>query len=72
MKAKSAAQVLNKIKCQYLSLCKGDGYWYFVYDDVERNIFETESVYTMYLSSLDVEDWVSIGQDFVKKVENKG
>lgn len=70
MKAKTASQVLSKIKNDKLSLLKGDGYWYFVYYDAENNIFETESVYTTYLSSMDVEDWVSIGKGFAEKVEN--
>lgn len=70
MKAKTVNQVLSKIKNDKLSLLKGDGYWYFVYDDAENNIFETESVYIMYLSSMDVGEWVSIGKGFVVRVEN--
>ncbi|MNQ54040.1 hypothetical protein D3C85_680960 [compost metagenome] len=70
MKARTTSQVTNKIKCQHLSLYKGEGYWYFVYDDVEKRIFETESVPVKYLSSMDVEEWVRIGQDFVNEIEN--
>jgi hypothetical protein len=55
MKAKTVGQVLRHIKSHKLSLLKGNGYWYFVYDDPENNIFETESVYTMYLSSMSVD-----------------
>jgi outer membrane protein assembly factor BamE (lipoprotein component of BamABCDE complex) len=59
----NSPKILKKIGCPMLDLVNGKGYWYFVYDDVENNIWETESVYTMYLNSLSVEQWVNIGKD---------
>ena len=65
----SSKQIVNKIGCKYLSLCKGDGYWYFIYDDLERNIFETCSVPVMFLSQMKLDLWVEDGLAFVKQVE---
>jgi len=68
----SSKQILKKINCKDLSLYKGDGYWYFVYDKPENNIFETYSVPCMYLNQMPVDMWISDGLEFVKSIENKG
>lgn len=70
MKAKSTKQVLDALRNDKLSLYRGDGYWYFVYDDGDK-IFETQSVYIKYLSSLELSDWLAIGRDFIDRVESK-
>ena len=68
--ARSTKHVLREIGCPYLSLYRGDGYWYFTYDDIEgRGIYETQSVCTMRLSDLSLEDWVGTGKSFVETVE---
>jgi len=69
MKSVSVYSIIKKLKNEHVSLVNGDGYWYYVYDDEERGIFATESVYVMYLNSMTVADWVEIGKDFIKKVE---
>lgn len=69
--ATNTRQIIKKIGCDKVELVRGDGYWYFAYDDVPNNIWETESVMTMYLNSLTVEQWVEIGKAFVKTVESK-
>jgi hypothetical protein len=68
VKARSVAQVLNAIKCKNLQLYKGEGYWYFEYDDGDK-VFDTHSVMTMYLSSMTVQQWVEEGTAFVKRME---
>jgi hypothetical protein len=64
----SSTMIIKKINCQSLELCKGEGYWYFVYDDVPNRIFETRSVPCKYLSHMSLESWVEEGKDFVKEV----
>lgn len=68
----TSKQVLSKIKCNHLSLFKGDGYWYFVYDDAEKNIFETKSIPVMFLNQMPLDMWVQDGVDFVNEIEEKG
>ena len=64
-KSISAQRILDKINCPFLSLFKGPGYWYFVYDAPLYNVFETKSVYTMYLKDLPMETWVAVGEELV-------
>lgn len=56
----------------YMDLIKGEGYWYFVIDTLDnesgKKVWETESVYTVYLNSLSLEEWASIGQSFYNRV----
>lgn len=59
-------KILKAIGCPILNLYKGEGYWYFVYDDLDRNVFETQSVYTVRLSNLPLEEWVREGREFVQ------
>jgi hypothetical protein len=46
----------------------GDGYWIFIYDDVDGNIYETVSVYTMRLSDMTVDQWVAYVPDLLTQV----
>lgn len=59
-------KILKEIGCPILNLYRGEGYWYFVYDDLDRNMFETQSVYTVRLSDLPLEIWVREGREFVQ------
>lgn len=67
--AASAALILKKIGNPCLTLHKGAGYWYFMYDDTARKIYETRSVYVMFLTQMSVEEWIEEGADFVRWVE---
>lgn len=69
--ATNTRQIIKKIGCDKLELVKGEGYWYFCYDDVEKGIWETRSVMVVYLNHLTVDIWVEDGLDFVKEVESK-
>lgn len=69
MKARSAAQVLAKINHPNLKLFRGAGYWYFVYDDEVKNIFDELVVHVMYLNSMDLDQWVSDGKFLIARVE---
>lgn len=62
----STSQIIRKIGSRNLSLYKGEGYWYFVYDDCEKNnIWADESVPCFKLNQMSLEQWVEIGKDFV-------
>ena len=67
--ATNTAQILKKIGSAPLNLFRGRGYWYFVYDDVETGIYETSSVYTMYLKDMSVEQWVEEGLQLVNSIK---
>lgn len=55
-----------------LKLVAGKGYWYFIFDDVEKhNIFETHSIYTMRLNDMPLERWVEEGKDFLAKMKQR-
>lgn len=75
-KAKSAAQIIKAIGNPNLRLFRGEGYWYFEYEVMDKSgefvaIYETKSVYCMYLNSMTLEQWVEYGRDFVAKMEFK-
>jgi len=63
--------VTNVIGCDKLELVKGDGYWYFVYDDIKNNIYQTCSVMVHRLNHMPLYMWVQIGMTFVKTMKEK-
>lgn len=67
--AKSAREVIKAIGNESLNLYRGEGYWYFVFDNVERALYDSESVYTMRLNDMALDRWVEIGKAFAAKVE---
>lgn len=67
-KARTAMQIIDAIDCDHLSLHRGEGYWYFEYDDCDQ-LFETRSVMVMYLNSMDLEQWIAEGQALVEQME---
>lgn len=69
--AKSAKQILKAINCDKLDLARGEGYWYFVYDDTSKKLYETHSVYCCYLNQMTVDQWVEEGKDFVAKMQEE-
>ena len=52
-----------------ITLVKGNGYYYFVYDDGE--VFETESVCINRLNSMPTEFWLITGRQFAKAVQER-
>lgn len=59
-------KILKAIGCPILNLYRGYGYWYFVYDDLDRGVFEIQSVYAVHLSDMPLETWVQEGREFVQ------
>lgn len=62
-------QILKRVSDPRLNLYKGDGYWYFAFDD--GVMFETHSEYTMRLNDYGMDRWVEIGKNFIAKMEQK-
>lgn len=71
MKATSTKQVLKAVGNEHLDLVRGNGYWYFVYDDTVKGLYDTTSIYTMRLSDFTVEQWAQDGREFCAKMEGK-
>lgn len=67
--AKSAKEVCKLIGCPFLNLYRGEGYWYFVFDDVAGARYDSESVYCMRLNDMDLARWVAIGKAFAATME---
>lgn len=60
-KAHDLRQVNAKIAREVsplITLYKGDGYLYLVFDCLEQNLYETRSVYTNALGNLPMETWI--------------
>lgn len=70
-KATNTAQILNKIGCPHLKLYRGEGYYYFSFDDQARNLYETESVACCYLNQMELDMWVGDGKAFVARMESE-
>jgi hypothetical protein len=67
--ALSSAKIIRKIGCDKLELAKGEGYWYFIYDD-KAGKYDTCSIMEMYLGQdKHLNFWVEAGKEFVEKME---
>lgn len=71
MKTTSTKQVIKAIGSKFLQLVDGNGYWYFIYDDVAKGRYDTQSVMTMRLRDADLEFWVAEGKELVAKMESQ-
>lgn len=54
--------ILKSVSCPHLHLFDGGGYWYFVYDDASRNVWESRSVYVNRLRDMPIEQWTAEGR----------
>ena len=63
-----ATQVTKAIGCPHLELVQGEGYWYFVFDDKSRELYDTHTVNVFRLRHLSLSQWVEEGQKFVVKM----
>ena len=62
-------QVLRAIGDDRLSLYKGEGYWYFAFEEASTGKYDTSSVYTFRLNDMPVERWVEAGRGFIAEME---
>jgi len=60
-------KILAAIDCQHLALSRGEGYWYFIFDNGQA--FETCSIMVPHLNRLSLEAWISAGRAFVTSVD---
>lgn len=54
-----------------VEMVRGGGYHYFIYSDVAKNIYETESHYVYYTSHLSYENWMEKGAAFINRMVEK-
>jgi len=69
--ATSVKQVIKAVGSDKLDLVRGNGYWYFIYDDPVRGIYDTTSIPTMQLRNFTIEEWAADGREFVAKMEKR-
>jgi len=68
-KATNTAQIIKKIGCPHLNLYRGQGYYYFSFDDESRGLYDTKSIAACYLTQLELDMWVEDGKAFVEQME---
>jgi len=67
-------KIIKEIGNPYLSLYRGKGYHYFVYDngkDGDEMVFLDYSVYVYRINHLSLEQWVAEGKDCIKQIEEE-
>jgi hypothetical protein len=69
--ATRVSQVLFAVGNEHLDLVQGKGYWYFVYDDTIKGIYDTTSIMTMRLGDFTVAQWAEDGREFCAKMEKQ-
>lgn len=67
----TTAAIMKAIGCDHLNLHKGEGYYYFSYDNQPKGLYETHSVVVCALNHLGFDQWVAEGRELVAKMEPK-
>ena len=62
-------RILREINNPHLSLYKGNGYFYFSYDN--GDIYDTYSVFTCQLDTLTIEQWKEEAAFFINALESQ-
>ena len=62
--------VNSSLRNPYINLYKGEGYWYFVYDDPVHCIYRTRSVYVYRLNELTLEQWCESAEELIFDVKD--
>lgn len=64
-------KILKEIGCENLDLVRGEGYFYFVYDEFpNREIYDTRSVFVFRLNDLSLESWIYEANILLEKIKN--
>ena len=63
------ATIVNAINNPHINLYKGEGYWYFVYDD--GCVYRDRSVYVYRLNELTLEQWCDHADELLWLVNTK-
>lgn len=69
MSRRTAKDILDAVGEPHLDLQRGQGYWYFVYDDGAET-FETHSVFTPRLSDGSLDMWIREARTFLEGLQN--
>lgn len=70
MQMKTVNDQIHKKVSKFITLYKGDGYFYFEYaeDTFAGLVFETKSVYVCYLYQLTIDQWLEEAETLYQKV----
>lgn len=64
-------QILKKVNNPKMDLEIGQGYVYFIYDDLEKNIYDTHSVLVPRLNDLSLDSWIYEAEKFIKILQER-
>jgi hypothetical protein len=68
----STKAVIKAIGDRRLRLVDGGGYWYFIFDDIEKHkVYETYSIAVMRLSDMPLDHWIEEGNGFLAKMKQR-
>jgi len=59
--------IANHVGNEYCHLYKGDGYFYFVYDNPVTDVYRDYSVMVYHLNDLTIKSWVGFADDIVNE-----
>ncbi len=72
MTTKTVTKRLAEAGYPEITMYRGDGYHYFVWDDVDaNNVYDSESVMIMQFRAIPISQWVEDGIAFGEKVKAK-
>ena len=70
MSTANVTKRLAKLGHPEVTLYRGEGYHYFVFDAVDtHNVYDNHSVYNMHFRSVPFERWVQDGVEFAERVK---
>ena len=61
-------QIIKAVGNPHLNLYASDGYFYFVFDNVDINDYDDHSVYVYRLKHLSLSQWINEAQTFLKGI----
>lgn len=67
------SQILKAVGNPFVSLYRGSGYWYFVYDDYKSGGKHhlSKTVYVTKLNDMTLEQWVTEAKMLIKEVDEQ-
>lgn len=64
-------KILHRTVSERIELVRGEGYHYYIYDDLDDSgVYEETTVMEPYTSGWPVDDWVGLAQQLVNEIEN--
>lgn len=62
--------IIHRTVSPRMELVRGEGYHYFIYDDLDDSgVYEETSIMEPYTSGMAVDDWVGLARQLVNELE---